>query len=169
MYILTSSNNDVLLACFDGIHKFIVRKRMNKNLLVPLLFTVVLVGCDDASEAIDRAQDVANKAVDMAQSKLESVDLSALNIEQFGDAADSAAEFAESIDEALNADYSNPKALIEIQEHVANAYSCLVEASSESTAEGLLNKVMATLSNEQAESLIEKGIERAQDMQECVM
>jgi len=134
-----------------------------------LLFSIVLVGCEDANEAIDKAQDAANKAVDIAQSKLESVDFSELNIEQFGDAAVSATEFAESIDEALNADYSNPEALIEVKEHIANAYSCLVEASSESTAEGLVNKVMATLSNEQAQSLIEKGIERAKDMQECVM
>ncbi len=142
---------------------------MNKKLLVPLLFTVVLAGCDDASEAIDKAQDAANKAVDMAQSKLESVDLSVLNIEQFGDAADSATEFAESIDEALNADYSNPKALTEIQEHIANAYSCLVEASSESSAEKLVNKVMSTISNEDAHSLIEKGVDSAKEIQECVM
>ncbi len=142
---------------------------MNKKLLVPLLFTVVLAGCDDASEAIDKAQDAVNKAVDMAQSKLESVDLSVLNIEQFGDAADSATEFAESVDEALNADYSNPKALTEIQEHIANAYSCLVEASSESSAEKLVNKVMSTISNEDAHSLIEKGVDSAKEMQECVM
>lgn len=134
-----------------------------------MLFSIVLVGCEDANEAIDKAQDAANKAVDIAQSKLESVDFSELNIEQFGDAAVSATEFSESIDEALNADYSNPEALIEVKEHIANAYSCLVEASSESTAEGLVNKVMATISNEQAQSLIEKGVERAQDMQECVM
>ncbi|OCH12810.1 MULTISPECIES: hypothetical protein [unclassified Aliivibrio] len=142
---------------------------MNKKLFVPLLFTVALVGCDDASEAIDKAQDAANKAVDMAQSKLESVDLSVLNIEQFGDAADSASEFAESIDEALNADYSNPEALVEIKEHISNAYSCLVEASSESTADKLLDKVLSSISNEEAQSLIEKGVERAQEMQECVM
>lgn len=142
---------------------------MNKKLLLPLLFSIVLVGCEDANEAIDKAQDAANKAVDIAQSKLESVDFSELNIEQFGDAAVSATEFSESIDEALNADYSNPEALIEVKEHIANAYSCLVEASSESTAEGLVNKVMATISNEQAQSLIEKGVERAQDIQECVM
>ncbi len=142
---------------------------MNKKLLVPLLFTVVLAGCDDASEAIDKAQDAVNKAVDMAQSKLESVDLSVLNIEQFGDAADSATEFAESVDEALNADYSNPKALTEIQEHIANAYSCLVEASSESSAEKLVNKVMSTISNEDVHSLIEKGVDSAKEMQECVM
>ncbi|WP_122034023.1 hypothetical protein [Aliivibrio sp. EL58] len=142
---------------------------MNKKLLVPLLFSVALMGCDDASQAIDKAQEAANKAVDMAQEKLESVDLEAINIEQFGDAASSASEFAESIDEALNADYSNPKALVEIQEHIANAYSCLVEASSESSAEKLLDKVMSTISNQEAQSLIEKGVEGAKEMQECVM
>ncbi|KAB2825389.1 hypothetical protein [Aliivibrio finisterrensis] len=142
---------------------------MNKKLLVPLLFSVALMGCDDANEAIDKAQEAANKAVDMAQEKLESVDLEAINIEQFGDAASSASELAESIDEALNADYSNPEALVEIQEHIANAYSCLVEASSESSAEKLVNKVMSTISNQEAQSLIEKGIESAKEMQACVM
>jgi cysteinyl-tRNA synthetase len=159
----------IILIGIVYIRKFIVRKRMNKKLLMPLLFTVALVGCDDASEAIDNAQDAANKAVDMAQSKLESVDLDVLNIEQFGDAADSATEFAESIDEALNADYSNPKALVEVQEHIANAYSCLIEASSESSAEKLMNKVMSTISNQEVQSLIEKGIESAKEMQACVM
>ena len=53
--------------------------------------------------------------------------------------------------------------------HISNAYSCLVAASSESTAENVVDKVMATISNENAESLIEKGVERAQDMTECVM
>ncbi|RYU69590.1 hypothetical protein ERW51_06075 [Aliivibrio finisterrensis] len=142
---------------------------MNKKLLVPLLFSVALMGCDDASEAIDKAQEAANKAVDMAQEKLESVDLEALNIEQFGDATSSVSEFAESIDEALNADFSNPEALVEIQEHIANAYSCLVEASSESSAEKLVNKVMSTISNQEAQSLIEKGVESAKEMQACVM
>ncbi|MDD9195505.1 hypothetical protein PVK62_06590 [Aliivibrio sp. S3MY1] len=142
---------------------------MNKKLLVPLLFSVALMGCDDASEAIDKAQEAANKAVDMAQEKLESIDLDAINIEQFDDAASSVSEFAESIDEALNADYSNPEALVEIQEHIANAYSCLVEASSESSAEKLLDKVMSTISNQEAQSLIEKGVEGAKEMQECVM
>lgn len=142
---------------------------MNKKILLPLLFTVALVGCDDASEAIDKAQDAANQAVDSMQSKLGSVDFKELNLEQFDGAMSSASEFAESINEALNADYSNPKALAEIQEHIANAYSCLVEASSESNAEKLLDKVMANISNEEAQSLIEKGIESAKEMQECVM
>ena len=148
---------------------FYSEKKMNKKLLVPVLFSVVLMGCDDASQAIDKAQEAANKAVDMAQTKLELINLSDLNIEEFGDVAVSAKEFATSVDEALNADYSNPEALVEVKEHISNAYSCLVAASSESTAENILDKVMATISNENAESLIEKGVERAQDMQECVM
>ena len=142
---------------------------MNKKLLVPLLFAVALVGCDDASKAIDKAQNAANKAVDMAQTKLELINLSDLNIDEFGDAAISAKAFATSVDEALNADYSNPEALVEVKAHISNAYSCLVVASSESTAENVVDKVMETISNENAESLIEKGVERAQEMKECVM
>lgn len=104
---------------------------MNKKILLPLLCSIALMGCDDASETIDKAQNAANQAVDSMQSKLESMDFKELNLDQFDGAVGSASEFAESINEALNADYTNPKALTEIQEHIANAYSCLVEASSE--------------------------------------
>ncbi|OED51662.1 hypothetical protein BEI46_05530 [Aliivibrio fischeri] len=142
---------------------------MNKKILLPLLCSIALMGCDDASETIDKAQNAANQAVDSMQSKLEGMDFKDLNLEQFDGAVGSASEFAESINEALNADYTNPKALTEIQEHIANAYSCLVEASSESNAEKLLNKVMSKITNEDAQSLIEKGVESAKEMQECVM
>ncbi len=144
---------------------------MNKKLILPLLFSVALMGCDDASKVVDKAQDAANKAVDSAQQKMSSlneIDLRALNLENFGESSGFVSEFVASIDEALNADYSKPEALVKVQEHIANSYSCLVEATSESSAEKLLDKLMSAISDKEAESLIEKGVKSAKEMQECI-
>ena len=133
------------------------------------MLVTVLAGCDDASKVIDQAQDAANKAVDTVQEKMQSVDLSKVNLAKFGNAADSAKALAASVEEALNANFSDPEVLDKVQAKVANAYSCLVDASSESTAEELMNTVMATISNEKAQTLIEKGIAKAKAAQECIM
>ncbi|MGB1321525.1 MAG: hypothetical protein ACPG5L_11385 [Vibrio gallaecicus] len=143
---------------------------MKKYIPAAILVTL-LVGCDDASKAIDQAQEAANKAVDSVQDQIASIDLNDIdiNLEQFGDAADSATEVAASVQEALEADFSDPEALIEIKDHIANAYSCLVDASSESVAEKLINKVTASINNDEAMSLIEEGIAKANEAKECVM
>ena len=141
---------------------------MNKYLTALMLVTA-LAGCDDASKAIEKAQDAANDAVDSLQEKIESVNLDALNLDQFGEAADSAGKLAESVQEALSVDFTDQQALTEVEEQIANAYHCLVDISSESTAEKLMSKVMETISNQEAQSLIEKGIDKAQEAQECVM
>ena len=133
------------------------------------MLVTVLAGCDDASKVIDQAQDAANKAVDTVQEKMQSVDLSKVNLAKFGNAADSAKALAASVEEALNANFSDPEVLDKVQAKVANAYSCLVDASSESTAEELMNTVMATINNEKAQTLIEKGIAKAKAAQECIM
>ncbi|KXF81851.1 cysteine--tRNA ligase [Enterovibrio coralii] len=140
-----------------------------KKAITAVLLVTALAGCEEANKAIDQAQEAATKAVDTIHEQVESVDLSALNLDQFGDAADSAKELAESVEEAMNVDFSNPAALAEVKEHVSNAYSCLVDATSESTAEKLMDKVMQTITNEEAQSLLEKSIEKAKDAKECVM
>ena len=140
-----------------------------KKYLTALMLVTALAGCDDASKVIEKAQDAANDAVDSLQEQIESVDLSALNLNQFGDAADSAQELAESVQQALTVDFNDQQALAEVKDHIANAYRCLVDVSSESTAEKLMTKVMETISNQEAQSLIEKGIDKAQEAQECIM
>ncbi|MCG7499714.1 hypothetical protein MHO82_22880 [Vibrio sp. Of7-15] len=140
-----------------------------KRYITAIMLVTALSGCDDATKAIDQAQEAANKAVDSVQEKMGSLDLGQLNLEQFGEAAESAKQLATSVEEALNADFSDPAALTEVKDHIANAYSCLVDASSEASAEKLLEKVMATINSEQALSLIENGIEKAKAAQECVM
>lgn len=141
---------------------------MKKNILMMVLLAT-LMGCEDASKAIDKAQEAANNAVDSIQEQVESFDLEELDLDKFGDAAASAQALATSIEEALDVDYSNPEALVEVRDHIANAYNCLVDATSESSAEQLLNKVMETIGNEQTESLIDKAIDQAKEAKECVM
>lgn len=140
-----------------------------KKYFTALMLVTALTGCDDASKAIEQAQDAANDAVDSLQEKIESVDLESLNLDQFGEAAESAEKLAESVQEALTVDFADQNALTEAKEHIANAYACLVDVSSESTAEKLMNKVMETISNQEAQSLIERSIDKAKEAQECVM
>ncbi|MDD1792109.1 hypothetical protein L4D06_05970 [Enterovibrio makurazakiensis] len=140
-----------------------------KKSLAAMMLLFTLTGCEDATKAIDQAQEAANKAVDGLQQKIESVDLGELNLDQFGDAADSAKALAMSVEEVVNADFADPQALVEVREQVANAYSCLVDATSESTAEKLLNTVLSSIGSEDALSIIDKGVEKAKAAKECVM
>ena len=140
-----------------------------KKTITALALIAALAGCEDATKAIDQAQEAANSAVDSLQEKMESFDPSSLNLEQFGAATESAKEFAASIEDAMNADFSNPEILTEVQDKIANTYSCLVDATSESTAEKLLDKVLTAIGSEETQSVIEQGIEKAKAAQECVM
>ncbi|KLV01278.1 hypothetical protein ACFFLZ_07290 [Photobacterium aphoticum] len=140
-----------------------------KKTLSLLMLVAALSGCEEANKAIDKAQDAANSAVDTMQEKMESVDLGELNLEKLGDASKSAEALILAVDEALNADFSDPEVLINTQEHIANAYKCLVDMSSESTAEKMMAKVMETIGNPETKTLIEQGVEKAQAAKECVM
>ncbi|WP_070965110.1 hypothetical protein [Vibrio sonorensis] len=141
---------------------------MKKNVFASVL-AIALMGCEDATKMIDQAQEAANKAVDSVQEKVESVDLAGIDLGQFGDAAESAQALTESIDELLNADFGDPLALAQVTDQFANAYQCLIDATTESSAEKIVNKVLESIGNPDAQSLIEKGIEKAQQAQSCVM
>ena len=136
-----------------------------KNYISAFILITVLSACEDATNTIEQAQE----AVDSIKDKIDSIDMDQLNLEQFGDATKSAKVLASSIEEALNVDFSDPHAIVEVKEHIANAYRCLIDVSSESSAEKFMNKVMASINNEEAESLIEKGIEKAKAVQKCVL
>ena len=133
------------------------------------MLVAALTGCEEANQAIDKAQDAANSAVDTMQEKMDSVDLSELKLDTLGDASKSAQALVEAVDEALNADFSDPDMLIDAQDHIANAYKCLVDVSSESTAEKMMAKVMEAIGNPETKTLIEQGVEKAQAAKECVM
>ncbi|HDZ9270925.1 TPA: hypothetical protein RUZ20_003497, partial [Vibrio cholerae] len=74
---------------------------MKKSLMV-LTVMIALVGCDDATKAIDEAQVAANKAVDNLQQKADSLNLQDLNLDVLGDATQKAQEFTQSIDSLIN-------------------------------------------------------------------
>ncbi|MCL1038224.1 hypothetical protein L2725_09735 [Shewanella corallii] len=140
-----------------------------KKVIGALIMVTALSACEDANKAIDKAQSAANTAVDSIQEQMESIDLSKLDLEQFGDAAKSAEALVKSVEEALELDFSNPKALNEVTEHIASAYNCMVDATSESSAEALMNKMMDRIQSEETKSLIERSIEKGKALGECVM
>lgn len=135
-----------------------------KKTLVTLLFATSLFACEDATKAVDKAQAAANAAIDSMQEKVGDIDLS-----QFGAAADSAKVLTKEIQKALDVDLSDTTALEDIQDNIANAYSCLVEATSESNVDKFVNKVLETISDEQKKSFIEQSIEKAEKAKNCVM
>ncbi|NNN70954.1 hypothetical protein [Vibrio sp. 3-2(1)] len=141
---------------------------MKKTLMVLIMMTV-LVGCDDASKAIDEAKAAANKAVDSLQQKADSFDLNNLNLEVFGDATQKAQEFAQSIESLVHTDFTDHQAVAAATEKVSNSYSCLVEVSSETTAENLLDKIVSSIKNDQVLAIIEKGVVQAKNAKECIM
>ena len=136
---------------------------MKKSLITVLLATS-LFACEDATKAVDKAQAAANAAIDSMQEKIGNIDLS-----QFGAAAESAKALTQEIQKALDVDLSDTSALEDIQGNIANAYSCLVEATSESSVDKFVNKVLATISDEQKKSFIEQSIEKAEKAKNCVM
>ncbi|USH05672.1 hypothetical protein K6Q96_20025 [Grimontia kaedaensis] len=140
-----------------------------KKMIVSAAIVCALAGCEEANEAIDKAQEAANSAVDSIQDKVDAVDFSELNLDSLENATAYAKEFTESMEEALTADLTNADVVADVQEKVANSYACLVDATSESTAEKLLNKFMSAIGSEDTQSLIEKGVEKAKAAKECVM
>ena len=140
-----------------------------KQYLAVLGLALVLTGCDDAHKAIDQAQQAANDAVDSLQQRVDDFDLEQLDFAQFGAAKDKAQAFVESVEQAINVDYSQPELVEQVQEHIAATYNCLVDATSESTAEKWVNGIMETIGTQQAQTMVEKAIESAQDAKECVM
>lgn len=140
-----------------------------KKSAITLTLMLALVGCDDASKAIDEAQAAANKAVDSLQQKADSLDLNNLNLEVFGDATQKAQDFTQSIDSLINTDFTDHQAVVAATDKISNSYSCLVDVSSEATAEDLLDKIVSSVKNDQVLAIIEKGVAQAKTAKECMM
>lgn len=139
-----------------------------KKVIVGLVFVLALSGCDDANKMIEKTKDSVNETVVALQEHIESIDMSKLNLEQFGDAENAAKKMASSVDEVLSVDFSNMESLKKAKEHLSNSYACLVDVSSESSAENLLNKIKSSISNEEAKSLIDSAIDKAKAGYECI-
>ncbi|AMG29276.1 hypothetical protein AL542_02230 [Grimontia hollisae] len=140
-----------------------------KKAIASMAIMFALTGCEEANEAIDKAQEVATSAAESIQEKMDSVDLGELNLDSLESATAYAKALTESMEEALRADLTDADVVAKVQEKVANSYACLIDATSENTAEQLLNKFMSAINDEDAQSLIEKGVEKAKAAKACVM
>lgn len=155
-----------------------------KKTLFAVMMTVALLGCEDANKAVDDAQDAATEAMnkvqetaseatevvqeqmDKAQEQIESV---GFDFEQFASTSETAKALSNTVKDAMNVDFSDPQAIEEMKDRIANAYQCYVEATSESEAEGTMSSMLASVSSDDVKSLIEKGMEKAKAVKECVM
>lgn len=140
-----------------------------KKIISATFIILVLTACEDASQKIDEAQQAANKALDSVQQSLESFNIDDLNLERFGDAARHASELAVSIQQSVEANLNDPDVFKNVQDKVKNAYTCMVNATSESRAQQFVNKLLGSIQDEQVTTLIERAMEKAQDAQECIM
>ena len=117
---------------------------------------------------IDKAQDIANTTIDVVQEKVSETELSQINLSQFGDFAESSKQLMTSIQGALEIDLANQDAVAESKQKIANAYACLVDISSESTAEKIANELMSYVENDAMKTFIESSIQTANSAVECV-
>lgn len=139
-----------------------------KKAMIAITMTFALAGCDDATKMIDQAQQAANSAVDTMQAQVESFEIEGLSLAQFGSAAQSAEELTASFEELMSLDVTDSQAITQATDTFANAYRCLVEATSVSSADQLLNTIMSSVGSAQAQSLLEQGLAKAQQAQTCV-
>ncbi len=129
---------------------------------------VLLAGCEDTAKVIDKAQNVANNAIDSFQEKAESINLGDFNLDKLNAITDSGRSLMTSIEKAMTVDFTDSNALTEVKESISNAYSCLVQVSSESNAQKITDQITAEITNESIKSLINSGIEKAKEAQKCV-
>ncbi|MGR5236461.1 hypothetical protein [Vibrio alfacsensis] len=155
-----------------------------KKTLFAVMMAMALIGCDDANKAVDNAQEAATEAMDKVQETAneatevvqeqmektqEQIDSVGFDFEQFASTSETAKALSNTVKEAMNVDFSDPKAIEDVKDRIANAYHCYVEATSESEAAGAMNSMMASVGSDEVKSLIEKGIEKAKAVKECVM
>ncbi|GAB2916662.1 hypothetical protein [Rheinheimera gaetbuli] len=138
-----------------------------KKVIFTIATVVVLAGCDSANQMIDKAQTAANQKVETLQNKLETVDVAGLNLELLNKAPELVNALSKSVNGAKNVDLSNPAALSELQTRIANAYHCLVEASSALTADALMNKLVENIANLDIKALIETSIKDIKPTEAC--
>ncbi len=139
-----------------------------KKYISLVMFLMLLAGCEEAAKTIDKAQHVANNAIDSFQEKAGSVNLSDFNLDKLNDISDSGKSLIAAIKKAMAVDFTDPNALAEVKESISNAYSCLIEVSSESNAQKITDKIVAEITNESIKSLIDSGIEKAKQAHKCV-
>ena len=141
---------------------------MQRYILV-LGLAALLSGCEDASVAINKAQEAANQVIDRVQEKAALLDMENLNIEQFGSAAEQASALFQSVQGALNVDLSDRAAVAEVEGHIAYAYGCLVDHASPLVADKLVEQLLSTVNSAEVLALIERGVEQGDAAGKCIV
>ncbi len=139
-----------------------------KKYISAVMILMLLAGCEDAAKAIDKAQEITNNTIDSLQEKTESLNINDFSVNKINEVTESGKSLIISIEKALTADFTDQAVLAEIKESISNAYSCLIEASSESSAQKIMDKLTAKVSSESVKSLIDSSIEKAKEVQKCV-
>ncbi|WP_019676374.1 hypothetical protein [Arsukibacterium perlucidum] len=140
-----------------------------KIAVLTISLVVLLSGCDSANQMLDKAQETANQKVESLQNKIENFDIESFNSELFKSAPELVSQLNAAVNDALNADLSNIAEVNRLKTSIKNVYSCLVAASSADTAQDVMQKLLANITNAEIRQLIESGIEEGKPNQECVM
>jgi hypothetical protein len=140
-----------------------------KVLLLAILAGFVLTGCDRANNMIDKAQEAANQKVESLQKKIESFNLESLNSDLFNNAPALAALLTTTVNDALNADFSNIAEIETLKGKISNVYACLVEQSSDKTAQDIMQELLANMENADVRQLIQSGIDAGRAKQQCIL
>jgi len=139
-----------------------------RNVLLTLGLVVLLSGCDSANQMIDKAQDAANQKVESLQTKIETLDIEGLNSELFKNAPQLVSQSTAALKDASQVDFNNAAAVDEVKKRVSNIYACLVDASSASSAQAVMDKLLTSISNAEMKQLIESGIAEGKTYTACV-
>ena len=79
------------------------------------------------------------------------------------EAARQASELAVSIQQGIEGNLNDPQVFNDVLNSVENAYACMVDATSESSAEQFLNNMLDRITDPQLTDLIERAVQKAQD------
>lgn len=142
---------------------------MKKYIVAVGVVTLALVGCEDSSNTMEEAKESATQMVETVKETVEGFDLESLDLTQFGDAGEQVKALGEAVQEVLATDFTDLSALAAVKDKVANAYSCLVGASSETTAQEVIGKLLSSVTDQEAVDVIEEGVEQGSDPDQCTM
>ncbi len=167
-----------------------------KKTIFAMIMTVALFGCEEANKAVDQAQEAANKAAESmketaseamdtveetASDAMESVEKAAgdaadamsmrdsFDYDQFAASSPEAKAFSDSVQEAMEVDFSNPQAVDSATNRVANTYKCYADTTSQSEAQNTISSMLSSLKNDSVKSLVQSAINDSKDIYQCVM
>lgn len=139
-----------------------------RQYLAVIGLAVVLSGCEDAANAIHKAQNAANEVVHSVQDTMNLLNLENLSLEQFGSSAAQANTLFLSVQSAINLDFADAAAVAQVEGHIANAYACLVAGSSSFMADELVKRLLSTVSSEDVLGLVQRAVEKGSAEGACV-